>query len=152
MRKPVFAICEQQRRKSASASARSLISGFVVHCLDSIIPLVFISGISSLYLASVAAQAGLCLTWSQTPKTGFLVTWFNYWLVLCILMFALIMIHVGFLLQWIYSLTAKFKGRYYRYISLAGEFINHVLCCAGRVSIPSFKRSYNFSRLSSLSL
>ena len=52
---------------------RSLISAFVVCCLDSIIPLVSISQISSLYLASVAAQAGLSLPWSQTPKTGFLV-------------------------------------------------------------------------------
>ena len=40
-------------------------------CLDGIIPLVSISKISSLYLASVAAQAGLCLTWSETPRTGF---------------------------------------------------------------------------------
>ena len=23
----------------------------------------------------MAAQAGLCLTWPQTPKAGFLVTW-----------------------------------------------------------------------------
>ena len=44
--------------------SRSLISAFVVRCLDSIIPLVSISKISSHYLASVAAQAGLCLTWS----------------------------------------------------------------------------------------
>ena len=35
---------------------RSLISTFVVRCLDSIIPLVSISEISSLYLASVAAR------------------------------------------------------------------------------------------------
>ena len=55
------------------AHPRSLISAFVVRCLDSIIPLVSISEISSLYLASVAAQTGLCLTWSQTPKTGFLM-------------------------------------------------------------------------------
>ena len=54
---------------------RSLISAFVVRCLDSTIPLVSISEIPSLYLASVAAQAGLWLTWSQTQKTGFLVTW-----------------------------------------------------------------------------
>ena len=47
---------------------------FVVRCLDSIIPLVSISKISSLYLASVAAQAGSSLTWSQTQKTDFLVT------------------------------------------------------------------------------
>ena len=60
------------------AHSRSLISAFVVRCLDSIIPLVSISEIASLYLASVAAQAGLSLTWLQTPKTGFLVTWLNY--------------------------------------------------------------------------
>ena len=40
MRKPVFAICKQQRHRSAS----------------------------------VAEQAGLSFTRSQTPKTGFLVT------------------------------------------------------------------------------
>ena len=57
-----------------SAHPRSLISFFVVRCLDSIIPLVSISEISSLYLASVAAQAGLCLALSQMPKTSFLVT------------------------------------------------------------------------------
>ena len=42
----------------------SLTSIFVVRCLDSIIPLVSISEISSLYLASEAEQAVLCLTWS----------------------------------------------------------------------------------------
>ena len=54
----------------------SLISPFVVCCLDSpirLICLVSVSEMSSLYLASVAGQAGLCLTWSQTPKTGFLM-------------------------------------------------------------------------------
>ena len=71
MSKPVLAICQQQRRRS-----RSLISAFVVRCLDSIIPLVSIFEISILfYLASVAAQASLCLTWSETSKTGFLLTW-----------------------------------------------------------------------------
>ena len=47
---------------------------FVVRCLDSIISLVSISEISSLLLVSTAEQAGLSLTWSQTPMTGFLVT------------------------------------------------------------------------------
>ena len=56
---------------------RSLISTFVVCCLDSIIPLVSISNILSLYLASEAEQPGLSLTWSQTPMTGFLVTGLN---------------------------------------------------------------------------
>ena len=38
-----------------------------------IMPLVSISKISSLYLVYVAAQAGLCINWSQTWKIGFLV-------------------------------------------------------------------------------
>ena len=46
----------------------------VIRCLHSIMPLVSISEISSLYLATVAAEAGLSLPWSQTSKTGFLVT------------------------------------------------------------------------------
>ena len=53
---------------------RSLISTFVVHCLDSVISLVLISEISNLQLVSVAVQAGLGLTGSKTLKTGFLVT------------------------------------------------------------------------------
>ena len=44
------------------AHLRSLISAFVFCCLDSIIPLISISEISSMYLASVAAQTSLCLT------------------------------------------------------------------------------------------
>ena len=58
-----------------TAHPRSLISAFVVRCLDSIISVVPMSEMSSLYLTSVAAQAGLSLTWSKTPKTGFHVMW-----------------------------------------------------------------------------
>ena len=61
------------------AHSCSLIRAFVVRCLDSTIPLVSISEISSLYLAFVAEQAGLSQPWSQTLKTSFLVTW----LILC---------------------------------------------------------------------
>ena len=56
------------------AHLRSLISPFVVCCLDSLISLISISEISSLHLASVAEQTGLSLTRSKTPKTDFLVT------------------------------------------------------------------------------
>ena len=56
------------------AHPRSLISVSIIRCLDRIIPLVSISEISSLKLVSYAEQAGLSLTWSQTPMTGFLVT------------------------------------------------------------------------------
>ena len=53
-----------------SAHPHSLISAFVVCCLDGIIPPVSISKILSLYLSSAAAQDGLSLPWLQTPKTG----------------------------------------------------------------------------------
>ena len=56
------------------APPRSLISAFIVRCLDSEVSLVSVTKISSPMLASVAEQAGLSLTWSETPKTAFLVT------------------------------------------------------------------------------
>ena len=62
MRKPVYAICKQQRPRSACASVQSD-QHLYFRCLDSIIPLVSLSEISSLYLAFIAGQAGLCLTW-----------------------------------------------------------------------------------------
>ena len=53
------------------AHPRSLISPFVVRCLYSIISLDSIADISRLWLAAVAAQAGLCLAWSETPEDTF---------------------------------------------------------------------------------
>ena len=50
----------------------------VISCSDSIIPKLAISKVSRLQLVSVAEQASLSLTWSQTPKTGFLVTWLMF--------------------------------------------------------------------------
>ena len=44
------------------AHPRSLISAFVVRCLDSIVPILATSKISRLLLISVGEQAGLCLT------------------------------------------------------------------------------------------
>ena len=49
------------------AYLRSLISTFVVHCLDSIIPLESISKISRLQTVSVAVQAGLSLPKDRFP-------------------------------------------------------------------------------------
>ena len=57
--------------ENLSKHPRSLISAFVVRCLDSIISLDSIAEISRLQLASVAAQAGLCLAWSETPEDRF---------------------------------------------------------------------------------
>ena len=47
MRNPVYAICEQQRRRSAYASAQSD-QHFIIRCLDSIISVVSISKFSRL--------------------------------------------------------------------------------------------------------
>ena len=63
MRKRV--LCHMRTTK-----ARSLISVFV-RSLDSVMSLVSVTKISSLMLASVAAQASLSLTWSETPKDTF---------------------------------------------------------------------------------
>ena len=54
-----------------AAHPRSLISAFVVRCLDSVMSLDYIPEISRLLLAFVAAQAGLCLAWSETPEDTF---------------------------------------------------------------------------------
>ena len=53
------------------AHPRSLISAFVVRCLDTVMSLVSLTKISSLLLAFVAEQAGLSLTWSETPEDTF---------------------------------------------------------------------------------
>ena len=58
-----YVICEQ--------NPRSLISTFVVRCLDSTTPLVVIFEISRLQLASVAEQVGLNQTWSKIPEDMF---------------------------------------------------------------------------------
>ena len=50
---------------------RSLISAFVIHCLDNLMSLVSVTKISSLMLASVAEQASLSLTWSETHEDTF---------------------------------------------------------------------------------
>ena len=59
------------RTTKAQISLRSLISAFIVRCLDSVMSLVSVTKISSLLLASVAEQANLSLTWSETPEDTF---------------------------------------------------------------------------------
>ena len=78
MRKPVYVIC-YNKDANQPAHPCSLISALVVCCLDSIITLLEIAKMSSLYLVSVTEQVSLSLIWSQTPKTGFLMTWLNYY-------------------------------------------------------------------------
>ena len=73
MRKPDFCICENkdadQLRGNREADQR-----LCFHYTDSTIPLLPKSEISNLQPSSVIAQPGLCGTWSETPKTGFLIT------------------------------------------------------------------------------
>ena len=53
------------------AHPRSLISVFVVRCLDSVMSLVSVTKMSSLMLASVAEQASLSLTSLEPPEDTF---------------------------------------------------------------------------------
>ena len=77
MRKPDFCICKNkdadQLRGNREADQR------LYFCYsDSTIPLLPKSEISSPWPSSVVVQPGLCRTWSETPKTGFLTMWLNY--------------------------------------------------------------------------
>ena len=71
MRKPDFFICENkdadQLRGNREADQR-----LCFRYMDSTIPLLSEFEISSLKPYSGIAQPGLCWTWSETPKTGFL--------------------------------------------------------------------------------
>ena len=50
------------------ADQPALFSDFVSSCLDSVIPILAKYKLSGLQLASVAEQAGLTHSWSQTPE------------------------------------------------------------------------------------
>ena len=73
VRKPTFCICKNkdadQLRSNREADQR-----LCFRYTDSTIPLLSKSEILSLQPSSIAAQPGLCQTWSETPKTGFLTT------------------------------------------------------------------------------
>ena len=69
MKKPGFFHMRKQRRSYCAADQR-----LCFRYTDSTIPLLPISEISSIWPSSVAVQPGLCRTWSETPKTGFLTT------------------------------------------------------------------------------
>ena len=74
MRKLDFCLCENkdadQLRGSREADQR-----LCFFYMDSTIPLLPKSEISRLVQSSsVVVQPGLCRTWSETPKTGFLTT------------------------------------------------------------------------------
>ena len=82
MRKPAFCICENkdadQLRGNREADQR-----LCFRYMDSTIPLLPESEISSFYPSSVTVQTGLCWTWSETLKTGFLTTRLICFIVFC---------------------------------------------------------------------
>ena len=73
MRKPDFCICENKDPDHLHGN-READQRLCFRYTDSTIPLLLKSEISSLQPFSVVVQPGLCRTWSETPKTGFLTT------------------------------------------------------------------------------
>ena len=71
-----FCICKNSKNKGADQLHGNLAADqcLCFRLIDSTILLLPISEISSLQSSSVAVQPSLCRTWSETPKTGFLMT------------------------------------------------------------------------------
>ena len=73
MRKPDFCVCEKKGadplRNYWKADQR-----ICIRYTDSPISFVAKSEIPSIYPSSVTVQVGLCQTWSETRKTGFLAS------------------------------------------------------------------------------
>ena len=79
VRKLAFCVCENKATDQLCGNLTAD-QRLCFRYMDSTIPLFSKSEISSLYLPSVAVQPGLCQTWSETRKTGFLTTrliWMN---------------------------------------------------------------------------
>ena len=76
-RKPDFCLCENkgadQLRSNCTADQR-----LCFRYTDSTLSLLIKSEISSFYAASGTVHVGLCQTWLETPKTGFLASRLNY--------------------------------------------------------------------------
>ena len=103
VRKPDFCICENkdadQLRGNREADQR-----LCFRYTDSTIPLLPIAEISSLWPSSEAVQAGLCGTWSETPKTGFLITRLKCFERLLLRFCGILNFHLHFLLHMILAL------------------------------------------------
>ena len=73
MRKPDFCICENKDANQLRGNREADQRLFFCYT-DSAIPLLPEYEISSFKPSCVVVQPGLCQTWSETPKTGFLTT------------------------------------------------------------------------------
>ena len=72
MKKPAFCIWGKKDAEQLCGNCEADLHLF--QNTDSTIPLLPKSEISSIQPSSVVVQPGLCGTWSETPKTGFLAT------------------------------------------------------------------------------
>ena len=79
MRKPAFALCENkgadQLCSNCTADQR-----LCFRYNDNIVSLLSKSEIWSFWLSSEAVQPGLCRTWSETLKIGFLMKWLTLYI------------------------------------------------------------------------
>ena len=73
MRKPDFYTCENQDADQLCGD-RTADQRLCFRYMDRINSLLLKSKIPRLLVSSVVVQPGLCRTWSDTPKTGFLTT------------------------------------------------------------------------------
>ena len=73
VRQPAFCICENKDADQLRGNCEAD-QGLCFRYIDSTIPLVPKYKISNLQPSCVVVQPGLCGTWSETPKTGFLTT------------------------------------------------------------------------------
>ena len=71
-----FIVIRNNKGADQLADTHSLISNFIVSCLEIIVSQVYITEKSHKFGScfSVAVQAGICFTRYKTPKTGFLAT------------------------------------------------------------------------------
>ena len=78
MRKPDFRLCENkgadQLRSNCEADYCEADQRLCFRYTDSTLSLLIKSEISSFYAASGTVHVGLCQTWLETPKTGFLAS------------------------------------------------------------------------------
>ena len=72
MRNPAFCLCEKKVADQLHCN-RAADQGLSFRSIDSTVPLLPKSKISSLQRSFVSAQPSLCLTWLETLKTDFLM-------------------------------------------------------------------------------
>ena len=82
MRKPTFCICKNKDADQLHGN-READQRLCFCYINSIIPLLSIYEISSLWPSCVAVQPGFCGTRPETPKTGFLTTRLIFFCSIC---------------------------------------------------------------------